>query len=532
VIPIKTRVLTWISVLLSANGLAGADNWETPLAAGRIDLPQVAPILIQNTAAPAAEAAKAAGRPAPARKPKKIDLRRYARFQQPPEPMLKLYDAVHNALAANPDATYMDVSNHPVVQQVCRQNGIVALGGPMLGSVRSDGVAVWVRTARPAQVEVRVKTGRDEKVFGPVASTPASDLSAVVQVAGLAPQTTYSYRVLVDGREIPMPDGAAITTAPRTDAPGSVRVAFGSCFHEHGLGNDKQARAILATKPHAMLIYGDAAVGDRSANFAMHRSDFQMRDILPAWRMLGASVPVYNTWDDHDYFSNDLWGTRNGHTDADRRGVREVFTKAWANPAYGFGDDQGGVFLHTRIGPIDVIMLDNRYFRTGDKSPGDLLGRAQLDWLKRELLGCEGRFIVITCGTMWSDYISGGKDSWGQWDRQGREELFSFIESNRIAGVLLCSGDRHGARGFSIPRPSGFEFYEFEPASLGRMGGPETWAKDRSHQLFGFSDLYAFGEFTFDTTPADPTVQFRLIDEDGKVLFATTLTRSRLTPGG
>jgi len=68
---------------------------------------------------------------------------------------------------------------------------------------------------------------------------------------------------------------------------------------------------------------------------------------------------------------------------------------------------------------------------------------------------------------MWSDYVSGGKDSWGTKDPAGRERIFNFIEENNIKGVLLISGDRHGARGFRIPRPSGYEFYEFEPASLG-----------------------------------------------------------------
>ena len=111
-----------------------------------------------------------------------------------------------------------------------------------------------------------MKVGQDEKVFGPVASSAESDLSAVVQVTGLAPQTTYPYRVLVDGKEIPKPDGAALTTAPRTDAPGKVRIAFGADFHEHGLGNEKQAAAIVATRPNAFLIYGDAAVGDRKTD--------------------------------------------------------------------------------------------------------------------------------------------------------------------------------------------------------------------------------------------------------------------------
>ena len=63
------------------------------------------------------------------------------------------------------------------------------------------------------------------------------------------------------------------------------------------------------------------------------------------------------------------------------------------------------------------------------------------------------------------------------------------------------SGDRHGARGFTIPRPSGFAFHEFEAGSLGRVPGPDAMAKDTSIQLFGHhgTGAIAFGEFTFDT---------------------------------
>jgi alkaline phosphatase D len=131
---------------------------------------------------------------------------------------------------------------------------------------------------------------------------------------------------------------------------------------------------------------------------------------------------------------------------------------------------------------------------------------------------------------MWSDYISNGKDSWGVFDPAGREELFSFIEENRIPGVLLISSDRHGARGFRIPRPSGYCFHEFEIGTLGGMTGPGAMAKDASTQLFGRTDIKAFGELEFNTKLADPQVTFRLVDEKGHVLEQVSLLRSSLTP--
>ncbi|MHC4756104.1 MAG: DUF7800 domain-containing protein [Planctomycetota bacterium] len=60
-----------------------------------------------------------------------------------------------------------------------------------------------LRTLRPAKVEVQIAG----KSFGPVESTLQTDLSAVVPITGLAPETTYPYRVLVDGKQITIPAG-------------------------------------------------------------------------------------------------------------------------------------------------------------------------------------------------------------------------------------------------------------------------------------------------------------------------------------
>jgi alkaline phosphatase D len=153
-----------------------------------------------------------------------------------------------------------------------------------------------------------------------------------------------------------------------------------------------------------------------------------------------------------------------------------------------------------------------------------------MEWLKKTLLACKGPFIIISCGTMWCDYVSGGKDSWGQFDPEAREEVFSLIEEHRIPGVLLISGDRHGARGFRIPRPSGYEFYEFETASLGGRSGPPVTNPKWTTQLYGFANKFAFGEFTFDISKDDPTVTYRLVEFTGVILYELELSRSQLTP--
>lgn len=445
-----------------------------------------------------------------------------------PKDVQDVYAAAFNILGKQSKATFADVARDEAFQKLCVEKDVVHLGGPMLGSISSYGARVWLRTVRPAKVEVRVMVDGVEKSFGPVESTEETDLTAVVPVSGLKPGTRNPYRVLIDGESISIPDDSVIVTSPEDSMPGTARIAFGSCYHQWGLGNGKQAELLQIRRNNALLLLGDLAVQDRDAHVGLHRADYLLRDFFPAWQKLAASVPVYATWDDHDYFNNDESGVPDGYAKEDQAAVWQVFRRAWNNPSYGFGEEKKGVFLRTRVGPCDVIMTDDRYFRTGKK--GSFLGEEQMQWLEAQLLDCRGPFILLSCGTMWSDYVSGGKDSWGVNDPAGRERIFSFIEKNRIGGVLLISGDRHGARGFRIPRPSGFEFYEFEAASLGGRHGPPAASKHWNTQLYGIDKTYAFGEFTFETKPSDPEVTFRLIREDGEAVYQQSLKRSQLTP--
>lgn len=444
-----------------------------------------------------------------------------------PETVQKLYRLVDHVLSADFKATYADVGRDEAVQPFCKDHNVLHLGGPMLGCISETSAKVWVRTVRPAGVEVRVTIDGSETAYGPVSSTEGSDLVSIVPVTGLKPGTTYPYKVLVDGMPVPVPEHAAITTVADTDR---LRLAFGTCPHRWGLGNQRQADLIRSRKPSALLMYGDLGAQDKNNHVGRHRSDYQVRDFYPAWQSLSCAMPVYATWDDHDYFDNDKCGIPPRYTNADRLAVRRVFSQAWNNPGYGFNDERGGVFLRTRFGPCDVIMLDNRYFRTGEER--GFLGNDQTKWLKKQLLDCKGPFIIVSCGTMWTDHVSNGKDSWGRYDPEGREQLFRFIEDNRIRGVLLLSGDRHGACGFRIPRPSGYTFYEFEAASLGGREGPAKEAKGNPDALYAMTGQYAFGEFTFDAALDDPEVTFRLIHEEGETLYEHKLKRSELTPPG
>ncbi|MCP5519957.1 MAG: alkaline phosphatase D family protein [Verrucomicrobiales bacterium] len=445
----------------------------------------------------------------------------------PSDSVRAFFAEARETFAAQPKATLAEL---PAVREAAERHGIVLLGGPLLGALSSDGARVWVRTVKPAKVTVVVQVGEGEHTFGPVATTVESDLTAVVSVTGLKPAGRHPYRVLVDGNPVPIPTGAAITTAPAAAAATRMTIAFGADFHKTGLWNRALLDQIRAVNPAALLLLGDNAVDDRDNQVGLHRCDYLLRDLSPGWRELVGSVPVYATWDDHDYFNNDLSGIPPRFTAADRAAVRKVWTQSWNNPSYGFEGRGEGIFCHTRIGPCDVIMLDTRFFRTKPREPDCFLGADQMRWLEEELAACTGSFIILTSATMWSDYVSAGKDSWGVWDPAGRERILSLIEERRIGGVLLLSGDRHGARVLRIPRPSGFVFHEFELGSLGAHPGPAAMGKEPAQQPFGLTGKSLFGTLALDTTVDDPTVTLRIVDQDGGERYRLILTRSQMTP--
>ncbi|MEA3364476.1 MAG: hypothetical protein U9Q79_02450 [Candidatus Hydrogenedentes bacterium] len=203
-------------------------------------------------------------------------------FEEQPEPVQQLYKAAYNIFAVDPDATFMDISENPAVQRICRENDITHLGGPLLGSVTSNSAKVWIRTLKPADVEVRFTIKGEERSYGPVRSSAESDLSAVVSVTNLEPATRYPYRVLVDGDPITIPEHAAIVTAPPGSETGKVRIAFGSCFHRWGIANPAEAKLIRSREPATMLLIGDIAVQDRNNHLGQHRADYFLRDLHPS----------------------------------------------------------------------------------------------------------------------------------------------------------------------------------------------------------------------------------------------------------
>jgi alkaline phosphatase D len=451
-----------------------------------------------------------------------IDTRLLDSYEKLPENYRQFYLEARQYFSENEQADFTDDK----IIEAAHNHNITIISGPMLGNLKMKSVTMWLRpsTTAPVKINVLEQNGKEKKQYIRESLTPGKEERIVVD--GLTAGTTYKYVVYAGDQK--MSEGK-FKTAPLTDQSDTLKITFGSCFHKIGLHNPNLSKQILNRNPHAMLFVGDIAVDDRENRINMHRSDYLLRDIAEPWRKLTSSVPVYATWDDHDYLNNDLSGVPERFTREDKEKLRQVWHQNWNNPE----NNAAGIYFNSRIGPVELIMLDTRSCRMVTKrgNYGSYLGAEQQKWLKNTLKNSTAPFKLISSGTMWSDYVSNGKDSWGTWDTVARNEIFNLIKTEDIPGVLLISGDRHGARGFRIPGVAGYPLYEFEAASLGGVPGPAAMAKNTNNQLFGYhgTEAIAFGEFTFYTKKDQPYVTFRLINQFGRILEEHNLSYDQLT---
>ena len=207
--------------------------------------------------------------------------------------------------------------------------------------------------------------------------------------------------------------------------------------------------------------------------------------------------------------------------------VLEVFKQNFVNPYYGGGDKTPGVWFDLSIGDVDFIFLDCRFYRQNPKTIDNpsMLGPDQKKWLKERLKASTGTFKIIASSVPWAYGTKGGsKDTWDGFPDE-REEIFSFIEDNKIEGVVLISADRHRSDAWKMERENAYPLYDLMSSKLTNVV---------SHglvkgALFGYNEKCSFGLLSFDTTKADPEMTYDIVNIDNEVMHSLTIKRGELT---
>jgi len=385
--------------------------------------------------------------------------------------------------------------------------------GPMVGAVDDDGARLWARTHATTKVSYRVAASESAlSEAAPVATrypSAGDDFATEVHISGLGAATTWYYDIEVDGvRTSP----STFTTAP-PDGPTELRLAFGSCSRE----DDQPVFGPIAqAQPDVFLFIGDNHYANSDHLSTLRQYYRWALEVEPRAELL-RGVSTLAIWDDHDFVGNNTHGWEPGRDVALR-----VFGEYWANPSVGTAATPGVYFQH-RWGDIDIIGVDDRYWRSLD---GNLLGDAQTSWLLDILEASTATFKLVACGSQWT--TEGSSDSWAAYPDAQSAFMAELVERD-IAGVVLLSGDIHRAEFRLLPgAPGGYPVPELTSSPLANSNSGCHTPTSELVNCHDDEDYYVVVDIN--TGVEDPTLLAEIRDQNGDLESSWSILRSDLQP--
>lgn len=481
--------------------------------------------------------------------------------------------------------------------------------GVQTGDVTSDSGLVWVRSDRPARMIVETSATESFRNpcrwHGPLLGA-GSDFTGTTRLHGLPSGEQIHYRVRLADPDDPRRTGEPVTGTFRTVSGkrrDGVRFLWSGDLAGQGWGINPGFggytiyQAMAKLDPDFFLCSGDniyadgpipetAALPDGSTwrnivteekskvaeTLAEFRGNFRYNLLDHNLRDFNARVPSVIQWDDHEVRNNWYPGqtildsdTRYTEKSVDvlagraRRAFSEYFPVSTLRP----GARDGRVYRVLRQGPLlDVFVLDMRTYRNANSpddqtvDPQGILGREQLEWLKRELSRSRAVWKVIASdmplGLVVPDATEGRAniEAVAQGDPGaplGRElqiaELLRYVKHRRITGTVWLTADVHHTSAQHY-QPSRASFTDFEPfwefvsgplnagafpaSALDGTFGPErVFVKAPTAANVSPAGGYQFfGEVDIDGHSGELTVRLR--EADGTVLFTQVLQPGRV----
>jgi alkaline phosphatase D len=387
--------------------------------------------------------------------------------------------------------------------------------GPMIGHVSHTNASLWVKSHLPAGVSVAISRDPELAEVRPIAGpqlTEETDRSGSWTIPDLEPSTRYYYAVSLNGKPAMLPPYPSFVTAPIPGTHEHLRFAFISCSgyspYDPAPG---WADLGMRTNVDLILMMGDNHYGN-SPDLAKQRAAYLGQRQSSGFRQTTERIPTYGIWDDHDFGPNDSDGTL-----PDKESALRAFREHWANPAVGEPENLGVYFKFTR-GAVDFFCLDGRYHRSPNKqtnSPSKtMLGTRQLEWLKQGLQQSVAPVKVLVSGSEWQ--TNGTPDSWTSFPRE-RDEIFEFIRSRGIEGVILLSGDRHFTGAYQVQQ-------RFIEVTSGPFGGGTASTRNLPEMFLNFGKGRFYCVYDVETSTAVPVLTLEVYQVGMGLLERRTFT--------
>jgi alkaline phosphatase D len=418
-------------------------------------------------------------------------------------------------------------------------------------------------TKGPAMVTVKYSTDptlASPSTSGSVTVNSTTDFTGKIDITGLSADTTYYYTVAVNGVNQVTSSFPSFKTFVANGTPTSFSFAFGSCTAHYGtVGSDTIFDAIPAGA-RFMMHLGDVIYADftpAATTLSQFRGKHQTRlkgsvTYAGRYKALRARMPVYTTWDDHDITGDYDQGPLTAIYLAAKQAMLEY--QGAQNPN---SPTSGEMYYTFQYGEVGFFVLDSRSFRSTkastDNGSKTHLGSVQLAALKAWLLANKTTYKVkvICSSTPMHGYAAntGGDSFGGQYDtfqvptgangyRTERNDIWDYIDTEDIPGVIAISGDQHWSGSFKTTH-AGRARYEFASSPLNQSGAdllsPVALTPDpvNGPVFWKYSGANNVGVVTIDTSVSPATVSFQLYGTGGSLgsSYLTTIDTNAIDAG-
>jgi alkaline phosphatase D len=397
-----------------------------------------------------------------------------------------------------------------------------AVTGPMIGHTSDTETHLWIRPAKAGQVTVIVAPaagGAEQKLTAQAEAE--HDFCVSIRVPGLQPATAYSFRF--EQEDAALGQGS-FRTWPAAGKPAKVTIAMGSC----ALTESSPVWARMAQSgAEAILVMGDTPYIDsyKLEDVRRHQREFLH---IPELKPLIAKMPMWGTWDDHDFGLNSHLGNSNPKG---KQSTRKAFVEYRANASH--GEKSLGVYTSFRVGPLEVLLLDPRWFSMCEKSPvapdkDSCFGAMQWEWIKRTLKASTAPFKLLAMGEVWQDKMNKETDDMGSFPWE-REALFDFVRAEKIGGVFLFGGDIHCSRHLCSKGRVGYDLHDLVSSPIHESVIPSLNVP-HPDLVWGKPEPRSFLRLIADDTVKPAALTATFLNGAGDTLHEVKLTSAQLTP--
>lgn len=281
-------------------------------------------------------------------------------------------------------------------------------------------------------------------------------------LTNLSPGATYTLKIANQGEIVD--ERHFKTLAKDLKTP---KIAVISCTDDHfSEVQKKQWELVTKQSPDMLFLIGDNVYIDTngkdrvpvSSENDIWRRYQETRLHLDLYK-LKTLIPVYATWDDHDFGQNN--GTSNFPFKDHSKEIFQTFFPTIETKSLQKGPGVSHYFEHNKH---HYLFLDDRFFRAEKNQPnGTHFGKEQEEWLLKIIGKQKGAFWLIS-----GDQFFGGYHTFESYEGDHPDSFKSFLnklkEKKKI--VVFVSGDRHIAELMKIP-PSKLGYTTFELTSSG-----------------------------------------------------------------